>query len=167
MNTRTARIGLAFLALFLAACSGSHGDRKEPETLIEAPPGSGFVLQDASGRRTLATTIRVLVTDGGLLTSQTGATVLGPITIPAEARVLRLDANGIVYVKITDTSSYTQIGQLIVGRWRSGFALSTGESASIQTGNPGSSDFNALTPAMYVITRQGPKIRLVLVEYGG
>ncbi len=129
--------------------------------------GNAFILEDTAGRRQLSPAVQLTTTPAGLLIAEeNNATILGPITVPPEARLLRVGLDGSVTVRYSDQATYRVIGQLQLGRWRSG-ALTTAGPDEMLTGKPGSTGFPELTQAMYAITRQGSTVRLVRVEYGG
>lgn len=161
---------LPLLALLLLAGCGAGGPRRLPEATLTAPEGTGFVVKDANGLDRLAHYIQLGATPEGLLTTVGGHCLMGPATIPSDARFIRLASDGVIAVRNSNADTYSMIGQLQLGRLPA--ASSSGNTANAplaianQLGLPGRAGFGQLTPVMYAIVRQGAQIHLVLVEYG-
>ena len=152
----------------LAGCSGSTTSPESAHRfigapLITAPPGTRFMVL-VNGVQ-LARQIRLTVNDNGQLTANGNGILAvghkkifspnGTLIIPPDARFLRLAPDGTLAVRNYQQDGYTTIGQLPI--------VAAQDTKSMTPVTPGSDGIAPLEPALFAITRQGDKIRLVPV----
>ncbi len=140
---------------------------KAPMGVLVAPAGAAFVVADANSRCYLAPVLNLAATVNGVLCSQNGMIIKPQLTLPAEARFLRIQSDGRVEIRQEGDNMYILIGQLQVARATP--PLPTGpllNTAAIQMVSPDGNGVGPLDAQMFAITRQGDRIRFVPMQYG-
>jgi hypothetical protein len=151
--------GLVGLVLFFAGCQANPASSQLPATIIAAPPGGVFLLQDAVGKPQSAAQISLTVNDAGELVANGNLVIPSATVIPPEARFLHVAEDGTLAIRTSQQPEYVPIGMLHVGIWNK-------EVLEQEIVTPGQRGVPPMVPALFAIIRQGEKIMLVPVGTG-